>query len=183
MQAKLQQGLGEDGALLIATDLRQTLAGWFAHLAGERQSSPHTLAAYERDLRQFLHWLKEAQARPPALADLANLDAKRLRAFMAARRRAGLSSRSLARTMSALRAYFRWLEAEDVGHNRAILQIALPKVPHGIPKPLTVAKAAAVVDGAARGERGWLAARDTAVLLLLYCCGLRISEALGHAAR
>jgi integrase/recombinase XerC len=179
MRATRQQGLGEDGALLVATDLRQTLAGWFAHLAGERQSSPHTLAAYERDLRQFLHWLKEAEARPPALADLANLDAKRLRAFMAARRRAGLSSRSLARTMSALRAYFRWLEAEDVGHNRAILQIALPKVPHGIPKPLTVAKAAAVVDGAARGELSWLAARDTAVLLLLYCCGLRISEALG----
>ena len=173
MQAKLQQGLGEDGALLIATDLRQTLAGWFAHLAGERQSSPHTLAAYERDLRQFLHWLKEAQARPPALADLASLDAKRLRAFMAARRRAGLSSRSLARTMSALRAYFRWLEAEDVDHNRAILQIALPKVPHGIPKPLTVAKAAAVVDGAARGERelagGARYSRAVATLLLAAC--------------
>ena len=179
MRATRQQGLGEDGALLVATDLRQTLAGWFAHLAGERQSSPHTLAAYERDLRQFLNWLQQDQARPPSLADLTNLDAKRLRAFMAARRRAGLSSRSLARTMSALRAYFRWLEAEDVGHNRAILQIALPKVPHGIPKPLTVAKAAAVVDGAARGELSWLAARDTAVLLLLYCCGLRISEALG----
>jgi integrase/recombinase XerC len=179
MRARLQQGLGDDGALPVATDLRQTLAAWFAHLAGERQSSPHTLVAYERDLRQFLNWLKEDQARPPALADLATLDAKRLRAFMAARRRAGLSSRSLARTMSALRAYFRWLEAEDVGHNRAILQIALPKVPHGIPKPLTVAKAAAVVDGAATGELRWLAARDTAVLLLLYCCGLRISEALG----
>jgi integrase/recombinase XerC len=179
MRARRQLELGGDDAGPMAADLDQTLAAWFAHLAGERQSSPHTLAAYERDLRQFLDWLQQDQARPPSLADLTNLDAKRLRAFMAARRRAGLSSRSLARTMSALRAFFRWLEAEDVGHNRAILQIALPKVAHGIPKPLTVAKAAAVVDGAAMSELRWLAARDTAVLLLLYCCGLRISEALG----
>ena len=179
MQARLQQGLGDDEAPAVAPELGRTLAAWLAHLAGERQSSPHTLAAYERDLRQFLDWLKQDQARPPSLADLANLDAKRLRAFMAARRRAGLSSRSLARTMSALRAYFRWLEAEDVNHTRAILQIALPKVPHGIPKPLTIAKAAAVIDGAATNRLSWLAARDTAVLLLLYCCGLRIAEALG----
>ena len=54
----------------------------------------------------------------------------------------------------------------------------MPKVPHGIPKPLTVAKAAAVVDGGAAAELDWVAARDTAVLLLLYGCGLRISEAL-----
>src|SRR5262249_53566990 len=178
MRGMPPQGLGDDDAPPVAPDLRQTLAAWVAHLAGERQSSPHTLSAYERDLRQFLHWLKGEQARPPSMADLINLDAKRLRAFMAARRRAGFSSRSLARTMSALRAYFRWLEAEDVGHNRAILQVALPKVAHGIPKPLTIAKAAAVVDGGATGKLGWLAARDTAVLLLLYCCGLRIFEAL-----
>ena len=55
----------------------------------------------------------------------------------------------------------------------------MPKVPHGIPKPLTVEKAAAVVDGGAGAELDWIAARDTAVLLLLYGSGLRISEALG----
>jgi integrase/recombinase XerC len=54
----------------------------------------------------------------------------------------------------------------------------MPKVPHGIPKPLTVAKAAAVVDAGRAAESDWVAARDTAVLLLLYGCGLRISEAL-----
>ena len=104
----------------------------------------------------------------PCLADLARLDAKRFRAFMAARRRAGFAGRSLARTMSALRAFFRWLEAQEIASNRGVLQVAMPKVPHGIPKPLTVEKAAAVVDGGAAAELDWVAARDTAVLLLLY---------------
>jgi integrase/recombinase XerC len=179
MLASPEQLLGGDGALGLAPDLRQSLEAWFAHLADARQSSPHTLSAYARDLRQFLGWLNQDGAQPASLADLASLDAQRLRAFMAARRRTGLSSRSLARTMSALRAYFRWLEAEDLAQNQALLQIALPKVPHGIPKPLSIAKASAVMDGAAGGRKDWLAARDTAVLLLLYCCGLRISEALG----
>src|SRR5262245_42544329 len=183
MQAAAELILGADGALPLAPDLRQSLEAWFAHLADARQSSPHTVSAYARDLRQFLRWLSEERAHPASLADLASLDAQRLRAFMAARRRSGLSSRSLARTMSALRAYFRWLEAEDLAQNRALLQLALPKVPHGIPKPLSIAKASAVMDGAAAAHTGWLAARDAAVVLVLYCCGLRISEALGLRRR
>jgi integrase/recombinase XerC len=183
MQAARELALENSGALSLAEDLRVSLDAWFAHLQGERDRSPHTLAAYERDLRQFLLWLRADLGQAPGTADLACLDAKRLRAFMAARRRAGLSSRSLARTMSALRAFFRWLEAEDIAHNRAIVQIALPKVPHGIPRPLTITKAAEVVKAEAAAGLDWLAARDTAVLLLLYCCGLRISEALALPAR
>jgi integrase/recombinase XerC len=116
---------------------------------------------------------------PPAIIDLAQLNAQRLRAFLAARRRTGLSSRSLARTLSALRAFFRWLEAEEVARNGAIGQLRRPRVGHGIPKPLSIPEAAGVVDGADVHDVGWLAARNAAVLLLLYCCGLRISEALG----
>ena len=139
----------------------------------------NTLQAYDRDLRQFLTWLKGELGHAPCLADLANLDARRFRAFMASRRRAGAQSRSLARTMSALRVFFRWLEAQEITRNRSLLQVAMPKVPHGIPKPLTVEKAAAVMDGGAGAELDWVMARDAAVLLLLYGSGLRISEALG----
>jgi integrase/recombinase XerC len=81
--------------------------------------------------------------------------------------------------MSALRVFFRWLEAQEITRNRSLLQVAMPKVPHGIPKPLTVEKAAAVMDGGAGAELDWVMARDAAVLLLLYGSGLRISEALG----
>src|SRR5262249_4605048 len=153
-------------------ELGAVVAEFLAALAQERGASANTFAAYERDVRQFLGWLRTELDRPPALADLALLDAKRFRAFMAARRRA-VASRSLARTMSALRTFFRWLDAKGTLENSSLLQLALPKVPHGVPKPLTVAKAAAVVG---RDGNDWVSARDRAVLLLLYGSGLRISE-------
>jgi integrase/recombinase XerC len=167
-----------DGTLPLGDDLRRTVEGWLAHLAHERGAADKTLEAYARDLRQFLAWLKGDLGYAPCLADLARLDAKLFRRFMAARRRDGMAGRSLARTMSALRTFFRWLEVEEVVRNRGVMQVALPKVAHGIPKPLTVIKAAQVVDARAGAEVDWIAARDTAVLLLLYGSGLRISEAL-----
>jgi integrase/recombinase XerC len=168
----------EDGALPLGDDLRTAVDEWLVYLEHERGSTANTLDAYERDLRQFLVWLKSDLGHAPCLADLARLDAKRFRAFMASRRRSGFAGRSLARTMSALRAFFRWLEAQEIAKYRGVLQVTMPKVPHGIPKPLTVEKAAAVVDGGGAADLDWVTARDNAVLLLLYGCGLRISEAL-----
>jgi integrase/recombinase XerC len=169
--------------LAAAEDLRAEAAAWLAHLAYEQGRALNTLFAYERDLRQFLTWLKNDLGRPPGLGDLARLDTRRLRAFLASRRQNRISSRSLARGLSGLRMFFRWLEAEDIARNRAVLQLSRPRVGHGIPKPLSVEKAAAVVDGGAEAEFDWIAARDAAVLLLLYGSGLRISEALSIARR
>ena len=112
-----------DGALPLGDDLRRTADAWLAHLAHERGAADKTLEAYGRDLRQFLAWLKGDLGHAPCLADLARLDAKLFRRFMAARRRDGLTGRSLARTMSALRTFFRWLEAEEITRNRGVMQV------------------------------------------------------------
>lgn len=165
--------------LALNGDLLQAGERWLAHLAHQRGYSQATIEAYERDLRQFLALLAGRLGYAPCIADLARLDAKAFRAFLAARRRDGVASRSLARTLSSLRTFFRWLEAEGLVTNRTALRLDTPKVPHGIPKPLTVAAASAVVEEAAEAHLDWIAARDTAVLLLLYGSGLRISEALG----
>jgi integrase/recombinase XerC len=100
------------------------------------------------------------------------------RRFMAARRREGLDGRSLARTMSALRGFYRFLEKEEITASRAVFSVSMPKVPRGVPKPLTREKAAALVEDTMETKLDWIAARDMAVLLLLYGSGLRISEAL-----
>jgi integrase/recombinase XerC len=174
--------LGADGELPLADDLGRATRTWLDHLEHERGRSPATLASYERDLRQFLAFLKRDLGHPPCLADLARLDVKAVRRFLAARRREGAASRSLARTVSALRTFYRWLESTDQVANRALAQVAMPRIPHTLPKPLTVGKAAALVedDGA---EDDWIRARDVAVMLLLYGAGLRISEALSLARR
>jgi len=177
--ASLTEALNEAPALALSDDLDAAAAGWLDHLRHARGNSDATLEAYTRDLHQFLAWLRQRLGHAPCLGDLGQLQAKGFRAFMAARRKAGLEGRSLARTMSALRQFFRWLEAEAILKNRTVLTLALPKVPHGIPKPLTMEKAAAVVGEGMDAELDWIAARDVAVLLLLYGSGLRIAEALG----
>jgi integrase/recombinase XerC len=169
--------------LPLGADLDRAVAGWLAHLQHERGHADKTLEAYARDVRQFLGFVAAHLGYPPCLADLARLDLKTFRGFLAARRRTGAVSRSLARTLSALRQLFRWLEAQELVENRKILQLAMPKVPHSVPKPLTVAKAAGVVDPGPAAELDWVLARDAAVLLLLYGSGLRIAEALGIKAK
>ena len=183
MTETLDDILAGDGELPLGGDLQAAVRDWLGHLAHERASAEKTVEAYERDLRQFLGFLKARSGHPPCLGDLAKIDAKVVRAFLAARRKSGAVSRSLSRSLSALRMFFRWLDSQEVLDNRAILQVALPKIPHSVPKPLTVSLARAVTGQDETTAPDWIAARDRAVLLLLYGCGLRVSEAVELSLR
>lgn len=164
-------------------ELIEAAGAWLDHLASERAASEHTIAAYERDLRQFLGFLSRSLGRQPQLADLASIDVRTFRAFLAARRRSGSQSRTVSRGLSSLRSFFKWLENQDIVKNRAVLQVAMPKLAHGVPRPLTVDKAAEVVRPTHAAALDWIVARDSAVMLLLYGSGLRISEALSLRLR
>lgn len=165
--------------LPLGADLDRTIADWLDHLTHDRDYSEKTREAYARDLEQFTSFLRIRLGHPPCLGDMAVLTVKDFRAFLTVRRKAGTAGRSLARALSALRTFFRWLEQNEIAKNRAILQVVRPKVPHSLPKPLTVEKAADLVAPVTHSDKdAWIAARDTAVLLLLYGAGLRISEAL-----
>jgi integrase/recombinase XerC len=118
--------------------------------------------------------------------ELLALQARDIRAFLAARRGEDVGSRSLARTLSALRMFFRFLERRGYGKNDAIRAVALPKLPHSVPKPLPAPKATALIESGeivAPDAADWILARDAAVLALLYGSGLRISEALSLARK
>ena len=180
--SELPDDIGGDWPAM-ADDLMRLVAGWHAYLRHDRGLAIKSIEAYGRDLRQLLTWLNSRQDRPANVADLAALDAKSVRAFLSSRRRAGVESRSLSRAMSSLRMFFRWLEECDTLNNRTFRLVQSPKVPHSVPKPLTVDRAAAVVDGGMAADLDWVAARDIAVLLLLYGSGLRLSEALGLTLR
>jgi integrase/recombinase XerC len=161
--------------------VREAVEDWLAYLAVERQLAANTAEAYARDVSQFLAFLAQHLNRLPDMKQLLALQARDVRAFLAARRSEGVSSRSLARTLSALRVFYRFLERRGYGKNDAIRSVSLPKLPHSVPKPLTAPKATALVDSAEIASPDapeWILARDTAVLALLYGSGLRISEAL-----
>ncbi len=162
-------------------DLCLAVAQWRASLVGVQQVSRHTLAAYERDLSSFLGFLQDHHGDRPSLRTLRELGVRDLRAWLASSRRAGLSSRTTARMLSAVRGFFHFLDGEGLVSNPAIDAIRAPKLPHSVPKPVTEAGARALLEETARVEpsqKPWLAARDVAVLTLLYGTGLRISEAL-----
>ena len=172
--------------IVAAPDLKRAVEAWLTYLEVERQLSANTSEAYARDISQFLTFLAGHLNRLPTLAQLKALAARDVRAFLASRRAQGVGSRSLSRTLSALRMFFRFLERRGLGKNDAVRAVALPKLPHSVPKPLTAVKARALVESAdiaAPDAAEWITARDTAVLALLYGSGLRISEALSLARK
>ena len=178
MHGKFSQGL----ELSASTDAREAIQGWLSYLAHQRGSGVNTLDAYARDLRQFCAFLGDHLGHAPALRDFNALSAADFRAFMAWRRAQGASSRSLSRSLSALRACFRYMERAGHLKNRAVLAVALPRAPRALPRPLTEQKARAVMnssrDDDGRERAPWVGLRDQAVVVLLYGSGLRISEAL-----
>nr|WP_247750281.1 tyrosine recombinase XerC [Rhizobium sp. 16-449-1b] len=154
-------------------------ATWLQSLAGERRLSQHTLDAYERDTRQFLTFMTGHLAGPTTLKDIEALRPADFRAFLAARRRDGTGARSLGRNLAGLRSLLRYLEKKGLVNAAGAGAIRSPKQPKSLPKPLSDTQAVTVVSNEAQlHEEPWIAARDAAVMTLLYGCGLRISEAL-----
>ena len=169
-------------APFLAPQVAAEIGSWLDHLGAERRMSPKTIEAYRRDVLQFLAFLAEHLGGAPSLKALAALVPADVRAFMAARRGAGIGSRSLMRTLAGTRAFARFLERHGKGKVGALAAVRAPKIGKTLPRPLTIAGARAVTDPdlpAGDGHEPWVHARDAAVLALLYGCGLRISEALG----
>jgi integrase/recombinase XerC len=160
-------------------DLRSAIELWMNWLAGERRASAHTVAAYGRDLAFFLDFLTAHIGEQPTLAGLSALALADFRAYLA-HRAAQVERRSVARGLSVVRGFIRFLERNGVASSPALTVLRAPMLPRAIPKPLSVADAAEIIEAPAGiATSAWQATRDIAVLTLLYGSGLRISEALG----
>ena len=161
-------------------DLRAAIGLWVAWLTGERRASPHTVAAYGRDLALFLDFVTEHVGELPSLGAIDRLSPADFRAYLARRVQRHADRGSLARGLSVLRGFVRFLHRRGLASTSALAALRSPRLRASVPKPLTVDDATAavyIVGDFATG--GWQGKRDIAILTLLYGCGLRLSEALG----
>jgi len=167
-------------ATLLSPQTRDALSRWLSHLRALDGAAEKTVAAYARDVTGYLTFLALHRGGTEGTAALTALTASDLRAWMANERARGLSARSLARALSAVKTFTRWLADRDGRDATTILSTRGPKYHRKLPRPLTEEGARAMLDTVGDQHRDdWIAARDTAVVTLLYGCGLRISEALG----
>jgi integrase/recombinase XerC len=161
-------------------DLLAARTEWLNALKNTRRLSQNTLEAYERDTRQFLQFLTGHLGEPPSLKDVSALRVADLRSFLASRRNGGAGARTLGRGLAGIRSLLRHLEKQGLANAAGASAIRAPRQPKSLPKPLAAVEAKRVVEaGEQLAEEPWIAARNAAVLTLLYGCGLRISEALG----
>ena len=170
-------------SLEITPGLRDALARWLDHLRAIEGRSERTEGAYAADVVAWLTFLC-GHCGGGGTAMIAAITVTDMRAWMAHERGRGLGARSLARRLSAVRTFTRWLAEREGFDPTAILATRAPRFKVRLPRPIAEEAALDVLEiVGSQAALPWVAARDAAVVTLLYGCGLRISEALGLRGR
>ena len=157
---------------------------WLNALSAVGGRSENTIVSYRRDVQKFLEFLEGHFASPVSLKLLGRIDRTDMRAWMSRERARGISARSLARSLSSVKAFFRWLGENEGVDAPAVLSTRAPRFAVGLPRPVAPDDAKSLVDTLeGQANEAWVGARDAALVILLYGCGLRISEALALRRR
>jgi len=149
------------------------------HLTVERGLADNTLAAYRRDLERYVAFL-----RARGIEDLDAVDPRVIRSFVASISASthgpdeeAYKATSVARTLSAVRTFHRFALREGMVTDDPTAGVVRPRLPRGLPHPLTLEEVTAVIEAPAPGTPTGV--RDRAILELLYGAGLRVSELTG----
>jgi len=170
--------------LEISPAARDALEGWLTAARALKGNSENTITAYRADVLEFIVFLTSHHAEPQGLAPLARVTTPDMRAFLAHLRGQGVGSRTMARKLSAVKSFYRWLAEREGFEPTAVMMARAPKFQKKLPRPLAEDAAKAMIDTVEmQAADSWIGARDAAVVTLLYGCGLRISEALGLRGR
>ncbi|MDC0073875.1 tyrosine recombinase XerC [Alphaproteobacteria bacterium] len=160
-------------------DTLNAIIEFLNYLRDERRYSENTLNNYATDILAFTIFIQDHIGKTIRLKDLEILSITDFRAYLAFKRKTGLSSSSLRRSLSCLRSMFKYFKKNNILSNINIFSIRTPKKNQIAPKSLSKKqiKSVAIVNASIKALP-WVEARDIAIILLLYGCGLRINEAL-----
>ena len=169
---------------MIQPGLQDALQRWLEELLSVAGRSEKTIDAYRTDVLGFLGFLQNYEGDALGAAHLSRLSTRTMRGWMAHERDRGLSARSLARALSAVKSFVTWMAEKDGFDPTAVLMTRAPRFQAKLPRPLEEDAAKTVLETVElQSETPWVALRDQAVITLLYGCGLRISEALALTGR
>ena len=160
-------------------DLQTLIDCWLSEL-NQRDLSRHTVEAYLRDVTQFIAFLAEHSGQEVSPASFDTLKAMDVRSFLARRRNVeATQSRSLARSLSGLRSFTLYLLEKNYPVSAAFKIVRSPRIPKSLPRPMSQSDALQMIALAGdMSSHPWENLRNQALLVLVYGCGLRISEAL-----
>ena len=157
--------------------VREHLKEFLAYIKLNRHVSPHTVRAYDSDITQYLAWVAGDQQRKMSELTVDDLDLTSVRAHLAELNKAGKARSSVARKLSALRTFVKYLRREDlIAHDPTAMAVA-PKRDQTIPTHLSEPEMARLIEMPSTGDP--LGRRDRAILELFYASGLRLSELVG----
>lgn len=165
---------------MISDAARSALQDWLQSQKALRGASDNTIEAYRRDVAGFLGFLTEHKGGLQGIGALKTVTLSDMRSWMARCRAQEIGARSLARKLSAVKSFYRWLSEREGFDATPVMAARAPKFQKKLPRPLAEDAAQGLIETLdLQSQTPWVAARDQAVVTLLYGCGLRISEALG----
>ncbi len=163
----------------MKADLEYEYNNWINHLINIKKLSQNSVISYKNDLSKFLIFFQDYIEKNIGLKEIENIEISEFRSFLTHRRNSEISSNSIARNISALKSFFRFLIKNNKIKESSVFNLKSPKLKKSLPRPINVDLAIQVIKQAEEIEdEKWIGLRNKAILLLLYGCGLRISEAL-----
>ena len=153
---------------------------WLDFLKSERRVSINTIESYNRDINFFIDFLTQTIKLKDIDSQFLNdISISTFRSFLSSLTRQNKTSTSIARNISSLKNFFKFMEQNEISHNQAIQILHSPKIPKKLPKAVASIDVMKLLDSFNTIiKEKWIAKRDIALFTLIYGCGLRISEAL-----
>ncbi len=167
--------MSASAAPAVAAPLGTLVSEYLRVLANERGASMHTLRAYRRELEAFAAWIAEQYGKDQSPE---SIEHTHIRAFLGTLYDRGLSKASAARALAAIRSWFKWLARTGRLEQNAASLVATPKLPKHLPRVPSIEQMNRVVESVRSDAASW-PTRDTAILELLYGCGIRNAELTG----